>query len=181
MKTKITQMKAGPVINKQINLVSYNKLLWCICFYSPLLLILISLITDSSYIYLFLYIFFFIIISFGLHFILKYYFDEYIILNEKKIIYINSRLFGRKEKIFETKRIIEILYEKESFAVFPGYRVNVILKDEVENKYVVVNEKVAAFFQLNNNLLQELSGFFNAPVKKQSYILSADLKQRREL
>jgi hypothetical protein len=176
------KIKTTHVMQNKINLVSYNKLFWGVSFYSPLLLIFILLIIDSSIlIYLFLYVFIVITISFGLHFVLKYYFDEYVIINEEKIIYFGSRLYGKKEKTIEIKKIIEILYEKESFAVFPGYRINVILKGERKNKYVIVGEKVAAFFQLNDNLLKELSDFFNAPVKKKSYILSADLKQRKEL
>jgi len=168
--------------NNKINLVSYNKLFFCISFYLPLLLILILLLINSSiFIYLFLYVCFVAMISLGLHFVLKHYFDEHIIINEKIIICIGAKFYGNQEKIIEIKKIIEILYEKESFAVFPGYRINIILKDEEENKHVVLENKIAAFYQLNNKLLKKLSGFFNAQVKKKSYILSADLKQRKEL
>ena len=174
------KMKTGHVMNNKIVLVSYNKLFFCISFFPPLLLILILLVINSS-IFTYLFVFLVTTIFFVLHFALKYYFDEYIIIDEKKIICIGARLYGKRVKIIEIKKIIEILYEKESFAVFPGYRINVILKDEKENKHVILEKKIAAFYQLHDNLLKEISGFFNAPVKKKSYILSADLKHRKEL
>lgn len=159
-------------------LVSYNKLFFCITVCPPILLILFLISLSGTLSFIVFYLVISTITLLGLHLILKGFFDEYIIFDEDKLVCLGSKFNNSRQKIIKPKKIVEILYEKETFAVFPGYRINIILIDEEENRHLILCNKIGAFYRFNNDLLDELSDLFNAPIRRQNYTLSSDLKKR---
>jgi len=114
------------------------------------------------------------------HFFFKRFYEEYITIDNDKIIYKGPKIDGQKEKMIQIPDIKEILWENESFASGPGSRNSIYLVDKNSNKHTLVKNKIAGFLSVNKVTLEKMSATFNIPIHKEKYVMSSDLKSRRK-
>ena len=166
-------------------IVSYNKIFLSICCLSPLVFMPYILIVDGSNIGEIIFCVFIISIPcfaiMGIsHFLLKRFYEEYIIIDKDEIIYKGPEIDGQKEKIIQISELKSILWENESFAFVPGSRNSIYLVDKDSNKHVIVKNKIAAFLSISKVTLEKLSTTFKIPIHIKFYVMSGDLRQRHQ-
>ena len=166
-------------------IVSYNKTFSSICCFSPMILMLYILIVDrsnmSEIIVVMIILALFCCTLMGLfHFLLKNFFEEYIRIDNNKIIHIGPKLNGQKKTTIPISEPKSILWENESFAVFIGSRNSIYLIDKDSNKHTIVKDKISAFLSINRVSFDKLSEILKVPIHQEFYVMSSDLKQRRK-